>query len=196
MITPIVMIVIGYLAGSLSSAILYARFTKQIDPRQVGSGNPGATNILRTQGKKAAAIVLVGDILKGVIPVLIGHALGLMPFWLALIALATIVGHLFPVYFGFKGGKGVATTLGVVVALNPAIGLSCVLTWLLVAVCFRYSSLASLIMALSLPVYVYWLQAYALLPSMLLVTALIILRHRRNIHNLLLGKESKIGQKK
>lgn len=194
MITPVALIVIGYFAGSLSSAILYARFTKQTDPRNVGSGNPGATNILRTQGKKAAALVLTGDIVKGMIPVLIGHALGLSSFWLGLVALAAIIGHLFPIYFGFKGGKGVATTLGVVFALSPSLGLCCLLTWAIVAALFRYSSLASLIMALCLPCYVYLLQEVALLPSMLLVTALIILRHRSNIHQLLLGKEPKLGK--
>ena len=194
MITPVLLIVIGYFLGSLSSAIIYARLTRQIDPRKQGSGNPGATNILRTQGKKAAAIVLVGDILKGVIPVAVGHFLGLPAFWLGLVALAAIVGHLFPIFFGFKGGKGVATTLGVVFALSPSLGLCCLLTWAVVAFTFRYSSLASLVMALSLPCYVYMLGELALLPSMLLVTALIILRHRSNIHKLLLGKESKIGK--
>lgn len=196
MITSVAMIVIGYFAGSLSSAILYARLTHQTDPRQVGSGNPGATNILRTQGKKAAAIVLFGDIVKGVLPIVIGRFLGLSPFVLSLIALAAIVGHLFPIYFRFKGGKGVATTLGVVFALSPSLGLCCLLTWGVVAAVFRYSSLASLIMAMCLPIYVYLLQQAVLLPSMLLVTALILLRHRRNIHNLMLGKETKLGAKR
>lgn len=195
MITSVAMIVIGYFAGSVSSAILYARATRQADPRLVGSGNPGATNILRTQGKKAAAIVLIGDIAKGVIPILIGRLLHLSPFVLSLVALAAIVGHLFPIYFGFKGGKGVATALGVVFALSPSLGGCCILTWAIVAAVFRYSSLASLIMAVCLPMYTYWLQQAAFLPSMLLVTALIILRHRRNIHNLMLGKESKLGSK-
>lgn len=195
MITSVAMIVIGYFSGSLSAAILYARLTRQTDPRLVGSGNPGATNILRTQGKKAAAIVLAGDIVKGVLPIVIGRWLGLSPFVLSLVALAAIVGHLFPIYFGFKGGKGVATAMGVIFALSPALGVCCILTWALVAAVFRYSSLASLVMAICLPMYVYLLQQVAFLPSMLLVTALILLRHRRNIHNLMLGKETKLGRK-
>lgn len=195
MITSVAMIVIGYFAGSLSSAILYARLTRQTDPRLVGSGNPGATNILRTQGKRAAAIVLAGDIVKGVLPIVIGRWLGLSPFILSLVALAAIVGHLFPIYFGFKGGKGVATAMGVIFALSPALGVCCILTWALVAAVFRYSSLASLVMAICLPIYAYVLQQAAFLPSMLLVTALILLRHRRNIHNLMLGKETKLGHK-
>lgn len=195
MITPVLLIVIGYFAGSLSSAIIYARLTGQTDPRKVGSGNPGATNMLRTQGKKAAVLVLAGDILKGVIPIIIGHLLGLSSFWLGLVALAAIVGHLFPVFFAFKGGKGVATTIGVVIALSPSLGLCCLLTWGIMALVFRYSSLASLTMAISLPFYAYLLHELALLPSMLLVAALIIIRHRSNIHKLLLGKESKIGKR-
>ncbi len=194
MITPVLLIVIGYFFGSLSSAIIYARFTHQVDPRKVGSGNPGVTNILRTQGKKAAAMVLIGDVLKGVLPVVAGHFLGLSLFWLGLVALAAIVGHLFPIFFAFKGGKGVATTLGVVFALSPSLGLCCIVTWAVMAALFRYSSLASLVMAISLPFYVYSLKELALLPSMLLVAALIIIRHRSNIHKLLLGKETKIGQ--
>jgi acyl phosphate:glycerol-3-phosphate acyltransferase len=196
MLTPILLIIFGYFMGSISAAILYARFTHQVDPRTVGSGNPGATNILRTQGKKAALIVLLGDILKGVIPVVIGHILHLPAFWLGLIALAAILGHLFPIYFGFKGGKGVATTLGVVIALNPLLGICSAITWLVVAGLFRYSSLASLVMAIALPGYAFLLKESALLPSMFIVAALVIIRHRKNIHNLILGKESKIGQKK
>lgn len=195
MITSVLLIVIAYLCGSISAAILYAKIAGLPDPRKQGSGNPGATNILRLAGKKAAVIVAVGDVLKGVIPVILAKFFGLSLFWQSFVALAAFIGHLYPIYFGFKGGKGVATTIGVIIALSPPVGLAATITWLLVAVIFRYSSLASLVMAISLPAYAAMFKQTMLLPSLLIMAGLIVLRHRSNIRKLLLGQESKIGQK-
>ncbi len=187
----------AYLVGSISSAIVVARAMGLPDPREVGSRNPGATNVLRYGGKKAAAFTLLGDMLKGVIPVLVARALSDDPLVLAATAGAAFLGHLFPVFFGFQGGKGVATALGVSLALNPWLGLLLVGTWLAMAAVFRYSSLAALTAALAAPLYVWWLMPQpAYLGMMLAMSALLIYRHRSNIRNLLSGKEGRIGEKR
>jgi acyl phosphate:glycerol-3-phosphate acyltransferase len=186
---------VAYLFGSLSSAIVVCRLMKLPDPRTQGSKNPGATNVLRIGGKKAAFFTLTGDMLKGLIPVLIAYSYGFTAFELSLIALSAFLGHLYPIFFGFKGGKGVATTLGTVVALNPWLGLSMIATWLLTAAISRYSSLAALVMMISAPLYTaYWLN----LPSALVISVMsviLIIRHKQNIQKLLAGTESKIGKK-
>ena len=186
--------VLGYLMGSISSAVVIARMMGLKDPRTEGSGNPGATNILRYGGRKAAVLTLVGDVLKGVVPVLIARALTQDPVILAAVVVAAFLGHLYPVFFGFKGGKGVATAFGVFAALNPWLGLAMAVSWLIVAAAFRYSSLAALTTAALVPVYVWWLQpgtAYLLMA--LVVVALLFWRHRDNIRRLLAGTESKIS---
>lgn len=185
----------AYLLGSVSSAIVIARLFGLKDPRQVGSGNPGATNILRYGGKKAAILTLLGDILKGALPVLVAHALGVGGVILAATMFAAFVGHVFPVFHGFKGGKGVATAFGALAAMNGWVGLALVASWLVVAVITRYSSLSAISVALLAPVYVWW---FAREPASIIATVLMALmllwRHRNNIRNLLAGTETKIGR--
>ena len=187
--------VLAYLLGSVSSAIVVTRLLGLADPRQIGSGNPGATNVLRYGGKKAAILTLLGDILKGVLPVLLAHAFEVSSAVLALTVLAAFLGHLFPVFHGFKGGKGVATAFGVLVAMNGWVGLALIGTWLVMAVTTRYSSLSAITVALLAPLYVWW---FTRMPALILVTvimaSLLVWRHRRNIQNLLAGRETKIGK--
>lgn len=185
----------SYLLGSVSSAVIACKIMGLPDPRSQGSGNPGATNVLRIAGKKLAIIVLLCDLLKGMIPVLIAKAVGLPIFELGWIALAAFLGHLFPIFFGFKGGKGVATAFGAIVALSWPLGLALLATWLAVAAVFRYSSLAALTTAVLAPVYAYWLLCPKNYLPVLIISVLLILRHHRNIWNLWKGQESKIGAK-
>ena len=187
--------VLAYLLGSVSSAIVVTRLFGLADPRQIGSGNPGATNVLRYGGKMAAILTLLGDILKGVVPVLIAHAFEVPAIMLALTVLAAFLGHLFPVFHDFKGGKGVATAFGVLAAMNGWVGLALIGTWLVMAVTTRYSSLSAVTVALLAPFYVWW---FTHTPALILVTVIMALlllwRHRRNIENLLTGRETKIGR--
>lgn len=186
---------LAYLLGSVSSAVVIARLMGLRDPRDVGSGNPGATNILRYGGKAAAILTLAGDILKGVIAVLIARALTTDDVVIVLSGFAAFLGHLFPVFFGFRGGKGVATALGVWLALSPWVGLLLLATWVLMAVVFRYSSLSALTASLAAPLYVAWLSpGLPYLATMIVMSAILIFRHRSNIRNLLAGTETKIGK--
>lgn len=188
---------LAYLFGSISSAVVVSRAMGLQDPRTAGSRNPGATNVLRLGGKKAAVITLAGDILKGVIPVLIARALTDDPRLLAATAAAAFLGHLFPVFFGFKGGKGVATAWGALAAMNLWVGLALILSWFVVAFAFRYSSLAAISAAVLGPVYVWWfLREPVYLVTALGICALLLWRHRGNIRNLLAGKEDKIGARR
>lgn len=187
------LVIAAYLVGSVPMAIVIARLLKLPDPRTTGSGNPGATNVLRYGGKLAAALTLLGDVLKGVVALLIVQWFTGEPRILAASGLAVFLGHLYPVFFGFKGGKGVATALGVWLVLAPVIAGALLVTWLVVAVVFRYSSLAALVAACAAPLYVHWLRpvkSYAFLA--LAMTVLLVWRHRSNIRNLLTGKESRI----
>ncbi|MBI3570900.1 MAG: glycerol-3-phosphate 1-O-acyltransferase PlsY [Gammaproteobacteria bacterium] len=187
--------VLAYLLGSISSAVVIARVMGLPDPRETGSKNPGATNILRYGGKTAAILTLAGDILKGVVPVLIARALTTDAMIITLTGFAAFLGHLFPVFFGFRGGKGVATALGVWLALNPWVGLALIATWTLVAVLFRYSSLSALMASLAAPLYVAWLSpGTPYLIIMIAMSAMLIFRHRSNIRNLIAGAEEKIGR--
>lgn len=187
--------VFAYLLGSVSSAIVIARLFGLTDPRQVGSGNPGATNILRYGGKKAAALTLAGDVLKGVIPVLVAHALGAAPLILALTLLAAFLGHVFPVFHGFKGGKGVATAAGTLIALNGWVGLALISTWLVMAFTTRYSSLSAIVTTLASPLYVWWFTREPVLIAATAVMGVMLLwRHRSNIQKLIAGTETKIGR--
>ncbi len=192
----ILLIVGAYLLGSVCSAIIVCRMMGFGDPREVGSRNPGATNVLRQFGKSAAALTLAGDVLKGLLPVLAGHWSAATPPILALIAVAAFAGHLYPVYFNFRGGKGVATFIGVLTGLVWTLGLSFIVIWLVVALVFRYSSLAALSAAALNPLIAVLINAG---PSITLAVAFMAIvlfwRHRSNIHNLLAGKEDKIGRK-
>lgn len=188
---------LAYLLGSLSTAVIVSRVLGLPDPREQGSKNPGATNVLRLGGKKAAVITLVGDALKGLIPVVIAQYLGVTPDILAAVGLAAFLGHLYPVFFGFKGGKGVATALGVLTGLSGWVGLGVLATWLLMAWLFRISSLAALTAAALAPVYVWFLvRSPVLTAAALAMTFLLISRHRGNIERLLRGEEGRIGEKK
>lgn len=189
--------VIGaYLLGSLASAVIVCHLLGLADPRVGGSGNPGTTNVMRLHGKKAALLTLAGDVLKGFLPVLIAKACNQPDTVLALTGLAAFLGHLYPVFFRFRGGKGVATLIGVLFGLHWMLGLCFVATWLLAALLFRYSSLSGLIAAMLTPVYTAWI-----LPNLLVVgiaglmTLILIARHRSNIKNLMAGREEKIGAK-
>jgi len=188
--------VLGYLLGSVSAAIVTARVLGLKDPREVGSRNPGATNILRYGGKTAAVVVLLGDALKGVIAVVIARLFTDDAWAIALTGGAAFVGHLFPVFFHFRGGKGVATAFGVWLAIAPIVGVLMLATWALVALLFRYSSLAALVATAAGPFYLWWLAPVpALIVTMVAMAALLFYRHRANIANLLAGRESKIGKK-
>jgi glycerol-3-phosphate acyltransferase PlsY len=200
----ILFIVAAYLIGSISTAIVVCKLMGLPDPRTGGSGNPGATNVLRIGGKKAAAITLFGDMLKGFVPVFVASFFKLSPIAFAMIGLAAFIGHLFPIFFGFKGGKGVATMLGVLFGIHWAVGLASALTWLIMAKVFKISSLSALIATLLAPLYIYLLfglylkldnqQYMPLIISTGIMTAILFYRHRSNIVRLLRGEESKIGK--
>lgn len=196
MLIAIVALLIAYLFGSISSAIVVCRLMNLPDPRTQGSKNPGATNVLRLGGKKAALITLLGDALKGFIPVLIGHFLGLDLTLLTLIAFFAFIGHLFPIFFGFEGGKGVATYIGCLLALSWPTGLAWGITWLLMAILFRYSSLSALTATLVAPLFL-WLLTHQINATAILglMSIILIYRHKTNIANLFAGKETKIGKK-
>ena len=188
---------ISYLIGSLSSAIIVCRLMRLPDPRTQGSRNPGATNVLRIAGKKAAIITLLGDLLKGFLPVLIAKYLGFDASTLALIAFAAFMGHLFPIFFGFEGGKGVATALGCLLALNWPTALCWIATWCVIAFLFRYSSLAAIIASVFSPAYIWLFTGNLIWAAMLAIISIILIaRHQGNIVKLVRGEESKIGNKK
>jgi glycerol-3-phosphate acyltransferase PlsY len=190
----------AYLLGSVSFAVVMSRLFGLADPRSYGSGNPGATNVLRSGSKAAAALTLLGDAAKGAVAVWLVRAFG-PPFGVgeltvALAALAAFAGHLYPVFFGFKGGKGVATFLGALLALHLGSGLLACATWLAVAAVFRYSSLSSLCAAAVAPFALLWLTGAADASAVIAVmSVLLVVRHRQNIANLLSGKERRIGAK-
>ncbi|HHI77260.1 MAG TPA: glycerol-3-phosphate 1-O-acyltransferase [Gammaproteobacteria bacterium] len=185
---------IAYLLGSVSSAIIVCRLLGLPDPRERGSGNPGATNVLRIGGKKAAAITLLGDMLKGLLPMLAGHWLVVSPAVLALTGLAAFLGHLYPVFFRFRGGKGVATALGVQLGLYWPIGASVAALWLFVAKVLRISSAAALVSQGLAPLIVWWFwPAPELVAMQVAITLLLFWRHRDNIRRLRRGEEGRIG---
>ncbi len=190
----IVWFIIAYLLGSVSSAIILCKLAGLPDPRSQGSGNPGATNVLRFGGKKLAALVLFGDALKGVLAVLPVTIWGGSPLMIGLTALCVFLGHVYPVFFEFKGGKGVATYIGALLAANPWLALGGIGIWLITAALTRYSSLSAMMMALVVPAVAFILQPLAALPWFVM-SAILLYRHRENIKRLFLGTESKMGAK-
>jgi glycerol-3-phosphate acyltransferase PlsY len=184
---------VAYLLGSLSSAVIVCRLMGLPDPRNEGSKNPGATNVLRLGGKNAAVLTLLGDVFKGVLAVLLARLFGVHGFWLALVALAAFIGHIFPVFFQFKGGKGVATAFGAIIALSFPLGMVGAITWLLVLVFSRYSSLAALVSAVFLPVYCMLFADFSYLIPILIMSGIIIWRHWDNIQRLKAGTETKVN---
>jgi acyl phosphate:glycerol-3-phosphate acyltransferase len=205
-IYPALATVAAYLVGSLSFAVIVSGVMGLNDPRTYGSRNPGATNVLRSGSKPAAIATLLLDAIKGWLPVALvkwyGQPYGLEEGTLAMVGLAAFLGHLFPVFFRFVGGKGVATALGVLVGISGVLGLATVATWVLIAYFFRYSSLASLVAALFAPVYYVfgdgaaWAMDKRIMLAVVVMSGLLIWRHAENISRLVKGKESRLGQKK
>lgn len=194
-------VAVSYLIGSLSFAVIVSKYYGMDDPRTYGSGNPGATNVLRSGKKKAAALTLLGDAAKGLVAVLLARVLqeplDLSDSAIAAVALAALVGHMWPVFFGFKGGKGVATALGVLLALSPATALICALIWLVMAFGFKVSSLAALVATTAAPVAAsFFMPHVSWVWATVAIALLVLLRHKSNIGNLLKGKEGKIGEKR
>jgi glycerol-3-phosphate acyltransferase PlsY len=201
----LLLIPIAYLIGSISFAVVVSKCMRLPDPYSYGSGNPGATNVLRTGNKPAAVLTLIGDALKGYCAVMLARILlgddsltSTLNSWLLCgVVLAVFLGHVFPIFHGFKGGKGVATACGILFGINWILGLATLSTWIIVATFMRYSSLAALAAAIFGPIYFVFLFGFQPMAfALLLVCALLIWRHRSNIHNLLNGTESRIGSKK
>jgi glycerol-3-phosphate acyltransferase PlsY len=189
------MLVLAYLLGSISSAILVSRLFKLPDPRLHGSNNPGATNVFRLGGALPACLVLVFDILKGTIPVWGAYFLKLDPLILGLIGVAACLGHMFPIFFNFKGGKAVATAFGTLLPIGLTLGGLLISTWVAVVALTRYSSLGALVAVALAPLYTWWIKPLYTLPVTFL-TVLIIIRHHGNIKRLFSGEEPKVGDKK
>ena len=201
MTNSVISIILAYLIGSLSFAVIVSWAMGLPDPHSYGSGNPGATNVLRTGKKLAALLTLAGDAGKGWFAVWLAQKyaidFGLSPTTLAGVVIAVFLGHLFPVFFKFLGGKGVATALGILIAINLWLGLATFSTWLIIAFFFRYSSLAAIVASVFAPVYFFYLFGFtAALPAVILMSALLVWRHRENITKLMAGTESRLGAKK
>ena len=205
-VAPLLATLAAYLLGSLSFAVLVSRVVGLNDPRTYGSKNPGATNVLRSGNKAAAVVTLLLDALKGWLPVVAvkwwGDAWGLGDGTVALVGLAAFLGHLVPVFFRFQGGKGVATAAGVILGFEPWLGLAALLTWVIIAFFFRYSSLASIVTAVFAPAFylfgsgVAWAAPGDMVLSLAVMGILLVWRHAENINRLLAGKESQLGKKK
>ena len=185
----------GYLLGSIATAVLVSRALGTADPRSGGSGNPGATNVLRLAGRRAAALTLAGDVVKGVVPVLAARAADLPPGEVAMVGLAAFLGHLYPAFFGFRGGKGVATALGALLGMEPLLGAGVLATWIVAAGVSRYSSLAALVASVLAPGYAWVLSGHpGVVGAVSVMAALLVWRHRANIRRLLAGEEGRIGR--
>ena len=200
----ILLIPLAYLIGSISFAVVVSKCMRLPDPHSYGSGNPGATNVLRTGNKRAAVLTLLGDALKGFVAVVLARMIlgqdaltsSLNSWILCGVVVAVFLGHLFPIFHGFKGGKGVATACGILFGINWILGFATLATWIIVAKFMRYSSLAALAAAVFGPIYFVFLFGFHPMGiALLVVCALLIWRHRSNIHNLMNGKESRIGSK-
>lgn len=195
MILDIVFVVLSYLMGSISSAIVLCKVMGRPDPRTQGSGNPGATNVLRFGGKRLAAATLVGDIFKGFLPVALAQPFVHSPAALASVALAAVVGHVFPVFFNFKGGKGVATGCGVLLGVSWPTAVAAFAVWLAVFLTTRLSSLSAITASAALPLLIFLLDPHIeYFWFAMAISAILLWRHRQNIQNLLAGREKRIGQ--
>ena len=192
--TALGMIILAYLCGSISSAIVVCRIAGLPDPRENGSGNPGATNVLRIGGKAAAAAVLIFDVLKGMLPVWLAYKFDVAPLYLGLTAIAACLGHIYPVFFHFRGGKGVATAFGAIAPIGWDLTGLMTVTWLLTVLLSGYSSLGAIVSALVAPFYVWWFQPQFTFPVAML-SCLILMRHHDNIQRLWRGQETKIWKK-
>ncbi len=195
MLTNTSLLIFAYLIGSISGALIVCQFMGLPDPRNQGSGNPGATNVLRHNGKQAALITLVIDVLKGMVAVLVTQLITSSHLILASAGLMAFLGHLYPIFFKFRGGKGVATALGILLIWVWPVGLATLATWLLILIRFRYVSLASISAAIVTPAYMFWftgIPEYTLVSF--IMSSLLIWRHRSNIHNLLTGQEDKVNE--
>ncbi|WP_440874610.1 glycerol-3-phosphate 1-O-acyltransferase PlsY [Thalassotalea sp. PLHSN55] len=192
LLTTLVMTILAYFIGSISSAVLLCKITNLPDPRTVGSKNPGATNVLRLGNKFLAALVLFLDILKGTIPVWSAYFLAIEPVYLGIIAIAACLGHMYPIFFNFQGGKAVATAFGVLLPIGLDLGALLIVTWLFVAKTTKYSSLAAIVTVSLAPFYT-WLIKPDYVYAVLMLSTLIIIRHKDNIVRLLKGTESKIS---
>jgi glycerol-3-phosphate acyltransferase PlsY len=195
---PVIWIVAAYLLGSVAFGIIVSKLFGLPDPRTVGSGNPGATNVLRSGKKLAAALTLLGDVVKGWLPVWLALQSDMLMWVVAAVGLAVFFGHLYPIFYRFKGGKGVATALGVMFAISPLLGLAAVITWIVVFTVSRYSSLAAIVAAALAPVYAWFLlSAYNdYVIAVAVMAVMLIWRHRSNVQKLLAGTESGFGKKK
>ncbi len=192
-ILTVMMVIVGYLSGSLCSAVIVCKLFHLSDPREQGSKNPGATNVLRLHGKKYAALVLLGDMLKGILPVVLGHLLSLSYVQLSWIGLACVIGHVYPLFFNFKGGKGVATALGVFLGLHVLFGLSMLGIWLVMVFLKRYSSLASLVTVLLAPfLSLSFFKSPESLFPLLILMLVVVMKHQANIQRLVKGTEDKV----
>ncbi len=190
----LIMFVVSYLLGSISSAILICKLCGLPDPRSKGSGNPGATNVLRFGGKKIATAVLLGDVLKGLIPVIIVVMFDAPNWVVTLTAFFAFLGHVFPIFYEFQGGKGVATYLGTMLGVYWLLGLIAIVSWLLVAAITRYSSLSAVVMSLVVPIAAYFFLGVEATLPLLLMTVILLFRHAANLKRLSAGKEPKIGK--
>lgn len=189
----IIIIAIAYLIGSLSAALIVSKAMNFADPRESGSGNAGATNMLRLAGKKVAAMVLLGDMAKGLVAVLLADIVGLSGFSVGLVMIAVVLGHIFPVFFKFKGGKGVATALGAFISANFLVGIICIVIWVLVALAIRYASLASIIAVVSAPVLNLFFGSAGLFIPGIIIALIVIYKHLENIKRLVSGTENKLS---
>jgi glycerol-3-phosphate acyltransferase PlsY len=195
-LVPVVWIVAAYLLGSIAFGILVSKLFGLPDPRTVGSGNIGATNVARSGKKSAALLTLLGDVFKGWFPVWLALQSGMLMWVVSAVGLAVFFGHLYPIYYRFKGGKGVATALGVMLAISPLLALAALVTWLLVFAISRYSSLAAIAAAALAPVFAWFLLPYKdYVITVLVMSIFLIWRHRSNIQKLLAGTESGFGKK-
>ena len=193
--TGLIITIIAYLLGSLSSAVIVCRLLGLPDPRESGSKNPGATNVLRLGGKKPAALTLIGDMLKGLLATVLASVLGMNLFWVALAGLGAVLGHLFPVFFGFRGGKGVATGLGAILGTHWITGLLALSFWLATCLVFRISSLAALVTFAAIPLLLLVSGKTPAAWIFLVVSALLYWRHQENIKRLITGKEPRVNEK-
>lgn len=201
-LTVLAMIAAAYLLGSVPFAVVSSRLFGLADPRTYGSGNPGATNVLRSGNKAAAALTLVGDAAKGWFAVWLSIRLGFSPLVTACVAVAVFLGHLYPIFLKFKGGKGVATAFGVMIAIQPILALATMATWLIMAIFFRISSLAALTCAVFAPFYYFfggmlvWQAHSPIIAALLIIAIFLFIRHKANIRRLMDGTEPRIGSSK